>query len=51
MRSDLKPLFNRYTKDNNLVAGTGRMNKIATTVARKAGAFAIGYAAAKAAGV
>jgi hypothetical protein len=51
MRSDLKPLFNRYTKDNNLVAGSSRMNKIATTVARKAGAFAIGYAAAKAAGV
>ena len=51
MRSDIRPLFGQYAKSNNLVAGTSRMNKIATTVARKAGAFAIGYAAAKATGV
>ena len=51
MRSDMRPIFTRYAKSNGLIAGASRMGKIATTVARKAGAFAVGYAAGKAAGV
>tara|TARA_B100000900_G_scaffold34967_1_gene26349 strand:+ start:13101 stop:13859 length:759 start_codon:yes stop_codon:yes gene_type:complete len=51
MRSDMRPIFTKYAKSNGLIAGAGRMGKIATNVARKAGAFAIGYAAGRAAGV
>lgn len=51
MRSDLRPLFTKYAADSKLVAGPRRMGKIAKTVARKATAFGIGYAAAKATGV
>ena len=51
MRSDIRPIFMQYAKKNGLIAGASRMGKIAKTVARKTGAFAIGYAAAKATGV
>ena len=51
MRSDVRPIFIKYAKSNGLLAGASRMGKIATKVARKAGAFAIGYAAGRAAGV
>ena len=51
MRSDIRPLFTKFAKDNKLIAGASRMGRIAKTVARKAGAFAIGYAAGKATGV
>lgn len=47
MRSDLRPLFSKFAKDNNLIASGGRMARIAKTVARKAGAFTIGYIAGK----
>tara|TARA_B100000035_G_scaffold314094_1_gene329424 strand:+ start:3249 stop:4004 length:756 start_codon:yes stop_codon:yes gene_type:complete len=51
MRSDMRPIFTKYAKGNGLIAGASRMGNIAKTVARKAGAFAIGYAAGRAAGV
>ena len=50
MRSDMRP-FTKYAKGNGLIAGASRMGNIAKTVARKAGAFAIGYITGRVAGV
>lgn len=47
-RSDLMPLFAKFTGDNNLEMSDTKKHKVAKTVARKAAAFGIGYAAGKA---
>lgn len=46
-RSDLMPLFMKFTKDNKLNVGSSKKAKIAKTIARKAAAGAGGYALGK----
>jgi hypothetical protein len=46
-RSDMRPLFMKFAKNNGLIVGQGKVKKIAKRVARGAAAFAAGYAAGK----
>ena len=47
-RSDIMPLYSKFTKDNDLILDKGEKRSIAGRIARGAGAFAAGYAIGKA---
>ena len=50
-RSDLNPIFKKFTDDNGLVMGAKKKRSIKATIARKVGAFAAGYAAGSVTGM
>ena len=47
LRSDMYPMFKSFAKSNNLLVSDGKKRSIGRAVARKAGAFAAGYAFGK----
>jgi hypothetical protein len=47
IRSDMYPMFKTFAKNNNLLVSDGKKRSIGRAVARKAGAFAAGYAFGK----
>lgn len=46
-RSDMRPLFMKFAKNNGLIVGASKAGKIAKRIARGAAAFTAGYAAGK----
>ena len=46
-RSDMRPIFMKFAKNNGLIVGASKAGKIAKRIARGAAAFTAGYVAGK----